>query len=133
MLSINAPLNILTGLSLFCFIMSFDFNNRLINALAPGSFTAYLIQEGPYVGSKVLYPRLKNYVKETIKYPPNTVSGGASTVTVIFLFSVIFIFSVLLFDWVRRKIFGLVLEPLFILVDKVQKKLFEDEHEKTLP
>ena len=73
-------------------------------------------------------------MKNTIKYPPDTVAAGATTSFVIVCASVLFITSVLLFDFVQRKILDIVLKPVYIVADKLQRKLFGDpEHEKALP
>ena len=134
MLCINGPFNILTAISFFCFIMSFDFKSNVINALAPGCFSAYLIQENSFLGEIVAYPKLKSLVQQIVKCPPDTIAAGATTSFVIVCASVLFVISVLLFDFIRRKVLDIVLKPIYIVADNLQRKLFGDpEHEKALP
>ena len=56
MYTYDNPLTIIAALSLLLFFISIPFHNKFVNWAAASVFSAYLIQESPYLGKLWIYP-----------------------------------------------------------------------------
>ena len=52
----NHPFIIMSACCLLLFFLSFNFQSKFVNWCASSVFSAYLLQESPYFGGRVLYP-----------------------------------------------------------------------------
>lgn len=77
MYTYDNPFAIIAALSLLLFFISVPFQNRYVNWAAASVFSAYLIQESPYLGKMWLYPN-------SIEMFANSVCGGGVILFVIF-------------------------------------------------
>lgn len=73
----DSPLTIISAVSLLLFFLSIRFQNRFVNWAAASVFSAYLIQESPYLGRMWLYPFAENAFA-------NSVCGGGAILFGIF-------------------------------------------------
>ena len=76
MYTYDNPLAIIIAVSLLLFFLSIPFQNRFINWAAFSVFSAYLIQESPYLGKMWLYPN-------SMMMFANGVCGGGAVLFVI--------------------------------------------------
>lgn len=77
MYTYDNPLAITAAVSLLLFFLSIPFQNRFVNWAAASVFSAYLIQESPYLGKMWLYPR-------SMEMFANDVCGGGAILFVVF-------------------------------------------------
>jgi hypothetical protein len=76
----DSPLTILSAVSLLLFFLSMPFQNKFINWVATSVFSAYLIQESPYLGKQWLYPLLGDLIA-------NDSPGGGDAIRRIYLYN----------------------------------------------
>lgn len=76
MFTYDNPLVIIAALLILLFFLSIPFQNRYVNWAAVSVFSAYLIQESPYLGKMWLYPN-------SAKMFANGVCGGGAVLFVI--------------------------------------------------
>jgi len=125
----NSPYNNVSALCFFFFIMSFKFQNNFINAIAPGTFGAYVFQESHFFGYKKVHPFMKKKVAETLAKLPKSYVNASTPDLVVILYSAIFYIIALLIEYIRRK----ATNPLVELVGRVDNLLEKLDSEPELP
>lgn len=84
----NNPLVILGSIAFFCFLMSFKFQNRVVNRLAVSALAVYLIQDNCYIGHGILHPCIREVV---VGFPIGAKVGAVLTLSTIFMLAAIMI------------------------------------------
>ena len=103
------PLIILSACGLFLFFASLNFQNKWVNWCATSVFSAYLLQESPYFGDKVLYPFVGKLIAD-MEYPKEGM---------VFVMALAFLVIAVLIDKLFKPISNIVLN----LYDKYIFKL----------
>jgi hypothetical protein len=108
--SYDHPLVVLSACGLFLFFASLNFQNKWVNWCASSVFSAYLLQESPYLGDKVLYPFLREVFANTYAFK----WGG-------FVFALAFLIITIVIDKLLKPLSNIVLKLYDNYIFKLKK------------
>ena len=109
--SYDHPLVVLSACGLFLFFASLNFQNKWVNWCASSVFSAYLLQESPYLGDNVLYPFLREVFANTYAFK----WGG------VFVFALAFLIITIVLDKLLKPLSNIVLKLYDNYIFKLKK------------
>ena len=114
----NNPILILSAISLFCFIIRFNFKNRIINFIASCVFPVYILQEG-IMGQRI-------YKYQGLFYEQYG-SNILMVLSLIFLFSLSFFVLAMIIEPFRKRIMRPLVDSIAVYIKKWNLDVFVED------